>query len=105
MVPVAWFVALTFALGIDAPVESTTAPVMAPCSAWPKHIMPFIAMSNAAIRSDIVRDILSPSSIWTANTTLGWRLTPALGTGVLKAPQLVETLTPEPLANNVRMDL
>src|SRR5437870_4534793 len=61
MAPVAWFVAVTLAFGIEEPVASTTTPVMAPCSTWARQVTADIAVSKSAIRSADLRDIPSPS--------------------------------------------
>src|SRR5260370_6207573 len=55
--PVAWLVAVTFALGIEAPVGSTTAPVMAPCSTWARQMNALATKSNEAVSNAIFRDI------------------------------------------------
>src|SRR6267378_5916295 len=65
--PVAWLVAVTFAFGIEAPVESTTAPAMAPCSTWARQTNALVAKSNDAISNALFRDILAP--LRTANAT------------------------------------
>src|SRR5436190_1585580 len=65
--PVAWLVAVTFAFGIEAPVGSTTAPVMAPCSTWARQTNALVAKSNDAISNALFRDILAP--LRTANAT------------------------------------
>src|SRR5712671_993023 len=58
--PVAWLVAVTFAFGIEAPVGSTTAPVMAPCSTWARQTNALVAKSNDAVSNALFRDILAP---------------------------------------------
>src|SRR5438876_11451527 len=64
---VAWLVAVTFAFGIEAPVESTTTPAMAPCSTWARQTNALVAKSNDAISNALFRDILAP--LRTANAT------------------------------------